>query len=240
MEQLLKLIETNPTLTPKQLAVMLNRDEQQVKDMIDDCTAKGIIKGYRAIIDWEKTDRAMVKALIELKVTPKKGRGFDEIAMAIASMDEVEGVTLMSGGYDLLVNMKARTMRQLALFVAEKLSTIEHVISTATHFVLRKYKDKGVIYANDIKTMHAFTADFAELAAGSWPWQGAWTKIPNAYKLTYRSNDSGDDLIFSKPFSRYEIYGFDGASSSTYDLSTCWITPLSITTILVAIVRASV
>ncbi|MBQ2414659.1 MAG: hypothetical protein II315_07035 [Rikenellaceae bacterium] len=85
-------------------------------------------------------------------------------------------------------------------------------------------EDKGVIYANDIETMHAFTADFAELAAGSWPWQGAWTKIPNAYKLTYRSNDSGDDLIFSKPFSRYEIYGFDGASSSTYDLSTCWIT----------------
>ena len=110
MEKLLKLIETNPTLSPKQLAIMLDREEAQVKEMIDDCTAKGIIKGYRAIIDWEKTDVSMVKALIELKVTPKKGRGFDEIAMAIASMDEVEAVTLMSGGYDLLVEIKAKIL----------------------------------------------------------------------------------------------------------------------------------
>ena len=100
----------------------------------------------------------------------------------------------------------------------------QYVVATVKQEAPAAAEDKGVIYANDIETMHAFTADFTELAAGSWPWQGAWTKIPNAYKLTYRSNDSGDDLIFSKPFSRYEIYGFDGASSSTYDLSTCWIT----------------
>lgn len=100
----------------------------------------------------------------------------------------------------------------------------QYVVSTIKQEAPAEAENKGVIYANDIETMHAFTADFAELAAGAWPWQDAWAQIPNAYKLTYRSNDSGDDLIFSKPFSRYEIYGFDGAYSSTYDLSTCWIT----------------
>ena len=100
----------------------------------------------------------------------------------------------------------------------------QYVVSTVKQEAPAEAENKGVIYANDIETMHAFTADFAELAAGDWPWQGAWASIPNAYKLTYRSNDSGDDLIISKPFSRYEIYGFDGAYSSPYDLSTCWIT----------------
>ena len=158
MEQLLKLIETNPTLTPKQLAVMLGREEQQVKDMIDDCTAKGIIKGYRAIIDWERTDRAMVKALIELKVTPKKGRGFDEIAMAIASMDEVEGVTLMSGGYDLLVEIKAKSFQEIAMFVFKRLSPMDDVNETATHFVLRPYKQAGIIYHDDEEDGRSFTS----------------------------------------------------------------------------------
>ena len=158
MEQLLKLIETNPTLTPKQLAVMLGREEQQVKEMIDDCTAKGIIKGYRAIIDWEKTDRAMVKALIELKVTPKKGRGFDEIAMAIASMDEVEGVTLMSGGYDLLVEIKAKSFQEIAMFVFKRLSPMDDVNETATHFVLRPYKQAGIIYHDDEEDGRSFVS----------------------------------------------------------------------------------
>lgn len=100
----------------------------------------------------------------------------------------------------------------------------QYVVSTIKQEAPAEAENKGVIYANDIETMHAFTADFAELAAGAWPWQNAWAKIPNAYKLTYRSNDSGDDLIISKPFSRYEIYGFDGSYSSPYDQSTCWIT----------------
>ena len=158
MEQLLRLIETNPTLSSKQLAVMLGREEQQVKDMIDDCTAKGIIKGYRAIIDWEKTDRAMVKALIELKVTPKKGRGFDEIAMAIASMDEVEGVTLMSGGYDLLVEIKAKSFQEIAMFVFKRLSPMDDVNETATHFVLRPYKQAGIIYHDEEEDGRSFTS----------------------------------------------------------------------------------
>ena len=100
----------------------------------------------------------------------------------------------------------------------------QYVVSTVKQEAPAEAENKGVIYANDIETMHAFTADFAELKSNAWPWQGAWASIPNAYKLTYRSNDSGDDLIISKPFSRYEIYGFDGAYSSPYDPSTCWIT----------------
>lgn len=100
----------------------------------------------------------------------------------------------------------------------------QYVVATIKQAAPAVAEDKGVIYANDIETMHAMTADFAELAANTWPWEGAWKTIPNAYKLTYKSNESGDDLIFSKPFSRYEIYGFDGASSSTYDQATCWIT----------------
>lgn len=146
MEQLLKLLETNPTLTPRQLSVMLCRDEKAVKDMIDDCMRKGIIKGYRAVIDWEKAGVNLVKAQIELKVTPKKGRGFDEIAMAIASMDEVEGVTLMSGGYDLLIEIKAKTFQDIAMFVFKRLSPMDDVNETATHFVLRPYKQAGIIF----------------------------------------------------------------------------------------------
>ena len=107
---------------------------------------------------------------------------------------------------------------------ALKVEYEQYVVATVKQEALAVAEDKGVIYANDIETMHAFTADFTELAVGSWPWKNSWASIPNAYKLTYRSNDSGDDLIFSKPFSRYEIYGFKGASGSTYDLSTCWLT----------------
>ncbi len=158
MEQLLKLLEKNPTLTPKQMAVMLDRQESEVKAVIDDCTKKGIIKGYRAIIDWEKAETQMVKALIELKVTPKKGRGFDEIAMAIASMDEVEAVTLMSGGYDLLVEIRAKTFQDIAMFVFKRLSPMDDVNETATHFVLRPYKNAGIIYYDDEADERSFTA----------------------------------------------------------------------------------
>lgn len=149
MEELLKLIETNPMLTPKQLAVMLERDETEIKAMIDECTAKGIIKGYRAIIDWEKVSDRHVKALIELRVTPKKGRGFDEIAQAVAHMDEVEAVTLISGSYDLLVEIKAKSFQDIAMLVAKRLSPLDDVYGTATHFVLRPYKQAGIIYHDD-------------------------------------------------------------------------------------------
>lgn len=158
MEQLLKLIETNPTLTPEQLAVMLDKSVDEINRMIDFCHAKGIIKGYRAIIDWDKAEVNMVRAQIELKVTPKKGRGFDEIAMSIAAMDEVEGVTLMSGGYDLLVEIRAKSFQDIAMFVFKRLSPMDGINETATHFVLRPYKNAGIIYHDEEEDGRSLTS----------------------------------------------------------------------------------
>ena len=139
-------ILTEDARTPiSQIAVMLGATEAQIADTVARLERQRVILKYTALINWEKVDVEQVEAMIEVRVTPQRGEGFEAIAEQIYRFDEVSSVYLMSGGYDLLVNMKARTMRQLALFVAEKLSTIEHVISTATHFVLRKYKDQGVV-----------------------------------------------------------------------------------------------
>ena len=139
-------ILTEDARTPiSQIAVMLGEDEAKIADTIARLERQRIILKYPALVNWERVDVDQVEAMIEVRVTPQRGEGFEAIAEQIYRFDEVSSVYLMSGGYDLLVNMKARTMRQLALFVAEKLSTIEHVISTATHFVLKKYKDQGVL-----------------------------------------------------------------------------------------------
>ena len=137
---------TDDARTPiSQIAIMLGEGEDKIADTIARLERQRVILKYPALINWEKVNVDEVEAMIEVRVTPQRGEGFEAIAEQIYRFEEVSSVYLMSGGYDLLVNMKARTMRQLALFVAEKLSTIEHVISTATHFVLRKYKDQGVI-----------------------------------------------------------------------------------------------
>lgn len=128
-----------------QIAVMLGESQASIADTIARLERQRVILKYPALINWEKVHVDEVEAMIEVRVTPQRGEGFEAIAEQIYRFDEVSSVYLMSGGFDLLVNLKARTMRQLALFVAEKLSTIEHVISTATHFVLKKYKDQGVI-----------------------------------------------------------------------------------------------
>ena len=139
-------ILTEDARTPiSQIAVMLGESEATIADTIARLERQRIILKYPALVNWERVDVDQVEAMIEVRVTPQRGEGFEAIAEQIYRFEEVSSVYLMSGGYDLLVNMKARTMRQLALFVAEKLSTIEHVISTATHFVLRKYKDQGVV-----------------------------------------------------------------------------------------------
>ena len=139
-------ILTEDARTPiSQIAVMLGESEATIADTIARLERQRIILKYPALVNWERVDVDQVEAMIEVRVTPQRGEGFEAIAEQIYRFDEVSSVYLMSGGYDLLVNMKARTMRQLALFVAEKLSTIEHVISTATHFVLKKYKDQGVL-----------------------------------------------------------------------------------------------
>ena len=139
-------ILTDDARTPiSQIAIMLGKTDDEIASTIARLERQRVILKYPALINWEKVNVDEVEAMIEVRVTPQRGEGFEAIAEQIYRFEEVSSVYLMSGGYDLLVNMKARTMRQLALFVAEKLSTIEHVISTATHFVLRKYKDQGVV-----------------------------------------------------------------------------------------------
>ena len=142
---ILKILTEDARTPISQIAVMLGESEATIADTIARLERQRIILKYPALVNWERVDVDQVEAMIEVRVTPQRGEGFEAIAEQIYRFEEVSSVYLMSGGYDLLVNMKARTMRQLALFVAEKLSTIEHVISTATHFVLKKYKDQGVL-----------------------------------------------------------------------------------------------
>ena len=151
MEKILSLIEKQPMLTPAQIAAMLDMEESAVAEIIEQCKRDGIIKGYRALIDWDKVSTNHVKALIELRVTPKKGRGFEEIAQVIADMKEVEAVTLISGGYDLLVEIKAKTFQEIAMLVAKRLSPLDDVYGTKTNFVLRPYKVSGVPFVEEDK-----------------------------------------------------------------------------------------
>ena len=146
MDQILKTLEDNATLTPEQLATMFQKDEGEIRDIIRQYEEDGVILGYRTVIDWDKTDREYVTALIEVKITPQPDRGFDRIAEKIYNYPEVKSVFLMSGGYDLCVTIEGRTMKEVAFFVGQKLAPMEDVTSTATHFVLRKYKDTGILY----------------------------------------------------------------------------------------------
>ena len=146
MKHFLKLLEKDAHLTPAELALMCEKEEGDIKALIDSYEKDGVILGYTTVIDWDKTDMEYVNALIELKVTPRVGSGYDEIAERIYSYPEVESVYLMSGGFDLAVMLRGKTMREVAIFVAAKLATIEAITSTATHFVLRKYKDHNVIF----------------------------------------------------------------------------------------------
>ncbi len=143
-------MEKDATLTEKELALMLSKEEGEIKDMIRELEKDGVILGYQAVIDWDKTDRESVSALIEVKVMPQRDDGFDKIAEKIQNYPEIKGLYLMSGGFDFTVLIEGKTMKEVAYFVARKLAPIEFVTATATHFVLKKYKDKGVIY-NQIK-----------------------------------------------------------------------------------------
>ena len=147
--KLLKLLNKDSRTSVKDLAVMLGLTEEEVRAEIAEMEKEGIIRGYKAVIDWERLDEAYVSAIIELKVTPKAGYGFEEIAAKIMRYPEVESVYLMSGVYDLNVVVKGRTFHEVARFVAKELSTIESVTSTATHFVLRRYKEMDVELLGD-------------------------------------------------------------------------------------------
>lgn len=144
--EILKLLESDARLTSDQLAVILNCDKASVEAEIAEFEKNGTILGYKTIVDWEKTDCESVTAMIDVKLTPQRDKGFDRVAEKIYNYPEVKSVYLMSGAYDLSVLIEGRTMKEVALFVSQKLATIDAVISTATHFVLHKYKDKGVLY----------------------------------------------------------------------------------------------
>ena len=151
MEKLLHLLENDATLTHKELALMLQKEEGDIKDMIRQLEKDGVILGYKAIVDWDKTEKETVTALIEVKVMPQRDDGFDKIAEKIQNYPEIKGLYLMSGGFDFTVLIEGKTMKEVAYFVAYKLAPLESVVSTATHFVLKKYKDKGVIYKSGAK-----------------------------------------------------------------------------------------
>ena len=142
---LLSLLNENARLTNAQLAVMLGKTEEEVEKEIADYQQKGIIKGYKALINWEKVDHHKTTALIELKVQPKKESGFDEIAKKIMQFSKVESVYLMSGGFDLAVMVHGDSIQDIAMFVAKRLSPLDSVLSTATHFILTRYKEGDVI-----------------------------------------------------------------------------------------------
>ena len=149
MDSLIKLLKTNARLTDSELAVMVGKTEQQVAEDIKKLECDGIIKGYTAIIDEHAIDENAVTALIELKVTPQSQSGYDEIAKEISQFEQVESVRLMSGAYDIIVAVTGVSIRDISQFVWQNLATIDAVESTTTHFVLKSYKDNGIIITGD-------------------------------------------------------------------------------------------
>lgn len=142
--ELLKLLSRNARYTESDLAAMLGKTEAEIKSAMRELEQAGIIRGYKAVIDWEKLDGAYVSAIVELNVVPKANLGFEEVAEKIMSYHEVESVYLMSGVYDLNVVVKGKTLQDVARFVAHELATIDSVTSTTTHFVMRRYKEMDV------------------------------------------------------------------------------------------------
>ncbi|MEG1847905.1 MAG: Lrp/AsnC family transcriptional regulator [Lachnospiraceae bacterium] len=144
-EKILLVIEKNSRVDVKELAIILGVEEVDIVNEMAAMEAEGVICGYHTLINWEKTSIEKITALIEVRVTPQRGHGFDAIAERIYKYPEVRAVYLISGGYDLLVILEGKTLKEVAGFVSDKLSTQESVLSTATHFVLKKYKDHGTI-----------------------------------------------------------------------------------------------
>lgn len=144
-EKILTMIEKNSKIGVKEISVMLGEEEIAVANELKAMEEEGVICGYHTLIDWEKTSIEMVSALIEVRVTPQRGEGFDNIAERIYNYPEVNAVYLISGGYDLLVTLEGKSLKEVSSFVSQKLSTLETVLSTATHFILKKYKDHGTV-----------------------------------------------------------------------------------------------
>lgn len=144
-EELLSLIEKNSRIDIKELAILLGVEEIDIANELSALESEGVICGYHTLIDWEKTSIEKVTALIEVRVTPQRGQGFDKIAERLYNYPEVKSVYLISGGYDLMVTLEEKSLKEISGFVSDKLSTLDSVLSTATHFILKKYKDHGTI-----------------------------------------------------------------------------------------------
>lgn len=150
-EKILSFIEKNSRVDLEELAVLLGMEESDVANELAQMESEGVICGYHTLIDWDKVTTEKVNALIEVRVTPQRGKGFDEIAERIYKYPEVEACYLMSGGYDLMVFLEGKSLKEVSTFVTQKLSTLDSVISTTTHFILKKYKDHGTIMHQKIK-----------------------------------------------------------------------------------------
>ncbi len=148
---ILDLLEKDAKMSKEQIAISLGMKVEDVAAAIAELEDKEIIVGYKTLIDWDKMNDDGVTALIEIKVVPQHGLGFERIAERMSQYDEVDSVYLMSGTYDIAVTVSGKSLREVALFVSEKIAPLEYVTSTATHFVLKKFKDKGVIYTNTRK-----------------------------------------------------------------------------------------
>lgn len=149
---ILKILEKNgPMISNEKIATMIGKDEHEVSQIIEGLEKENIIVGYKTVINWDVTDTELVSALIELHITPQRGEGYDKVAQRIYKYPQVKSLYLMSGTYDLCVVIEGSSMKEVALFVAQKLAPMESVISTATHFVLKKYKDDGLVFYNDEK-----------------------------------------------------------------------------------------
>lgn len=150
-KQILSYLEKNSKMDSKEIAILLGTEPDVVENEIRKMEEEKIICGYHTMIDWDKTSSEMVTALIEVRVTPQRGQGFDSIAERIYKYPEVRSVYLISGGYDLMVILEGKTLKEVSQFVTDKLSTLDSVLSTATYFILKKYKDHGTIFDQKIK-----------------------------------------------------------------------------------------
>ena len=152
MDEILRILDKEKNnISRAKIAQMLGTDKQEVAEAIEKLEKENVIVGYKTIVNWDKTDREVVTALIELRITPQRGEGFDRVAERIYKYPQVKSLYLMSGAYDLAVTIEGKTMKEVALFVAQKLAPMDSVISTATHFVLKKYKDEGIVFEDDEK-----------------------------------------------------------------------------------------
>ena len=152
MEESLNILDKEKgNVSRAKIAQMLGMEEKEVADKIEKMEKENVIVGYKTIVNWDKTDKDVVVALIELRITPQRGEGFDKVAERIYKYPQVKSLYLMSGAYDLAVTIEGKSMKEVALFVAQKLAPMDSIISTATHFVLKKYKEEGIVFEDDEK-----------------------------------------------------------------------------------------